>query len=337
MVSRRTAFTLIELLVVIAIIGVLIGLLLPAVQKIREAANRAKCQNNLHQIGLAMHNYHDVERRFPLGSKHNPPARIGEAPRLTYMLFLYPHLEQENIYRKFDQQPPTGGTRDNYGGIIPWCGTANSRPADPLPIQATIVPTLLCPSDGLGSTTSTHYDRSTGTPVEFATFNHVNYLGFFGDKNYGGFFPQEGYSPNKKAVFGFNFGARITDIQDGTSTTMAFGEYLRGLGQEYTEDHRGAHWVDWPGYSQLYTNAAPNSSIPDLFAVSEQCYNRPELNLPCAGSTWDQATAASRSRHPGGVNVLMADGSVRFIQQSINLATWQALGTIHEGEVVGDF
>jgi prepilin-type N-terminal cleavage/methylation domain-containing protein/prepilin-type processing-associated H-X9-DG protein len=332
MSPRRRAFTLIELLVVIAIIGVLIALLLPAVQKVREAANRAACQNNLKQIGVAMHNYQSANGRFPKGSKHNPPARRGESPRLTYMYFLYPHLEQDNIFRKFDQTPPSGSS-DGYDGIIPWCGSANSRPADPLPIQATIVPGLLCPSDGLGATTSTHYDSD----IELATFNHVNYLGFFGDKNYGGFFSGEGYTPNRKAVFGFNFGAKVADIRDGTSNTMAFGEYLRGLSKEFPEDHRGAHWIDWPGYSQLYTKFGPNSSNSDLFSHSEQCYNMPKLNLPCAGAAWDQATAGSRSRHPGGVNVLMADGSVRFIQQGINLATWQALGTIQENEVLGDF
>jgi prepilin-type processing-associated H-X9-DG protein len=90
--------------------------------------------------------------------------------------------------------------------------------------------------------------------------------------------------------------------------------------------------------SQLYTQATPNTSSPDLvYPEDPWCYNRPALNLPCAGSSWDLTTAASRSRHPGGVNVLLADGSVRFIQQGINLATWQALGTIAGGEVLSDF
>src|SRR5262249_40911040 len=149
------------------------------------------------------------------------------------------------------------------------------------------------------------------------------------------FFPRN--PPNKKAVFGLNYGAKIPEIRDGTSNTMAFGEYLRGLSQEYKNDHRGNDWADGPGYSQLYTQFAPNSSNPDLFFPDDHCYNRPSLNLPCAGSDWESSTAASRSRHPGGVNVLMADGSVHFIQQNIDLAIWQALGTIQGGEAVPDF
>jgi prepilin-type N-terminal cleavage/methylation domain-containing protein/prepilin-type processing-associated H-X9-DG protein len=331
MVQRRRGFTLIELLVVIAIIGVLIGLLIPAVQRIREAANLAACKNNFKQIGLAMHSYHDAHRVFPRGTVNDSPPRPRAAPRLTYMIFLYPYLEQENIYRKFEQRPAVG-TNDGYGGIIAWCSSSNSLPPPDTPLTATVVPGLLCPSDGAGATITSHI---TTDGTLFGTWNLSNYLGFFGDRNYGGFFP--GNPTNKQAVFGFNYGARLTEIKDGTSNTMAFGEYLRGLSQEYANDHRGLHWSDVPGYSQLYTQFAPNSSNPDLVSPDSYCYNRPDLNLPCAGSTVDLLTAASRSRHLGGVNVLMADGSVRFIVDSINLATWQALGTIKEREILGDF
>jgi prepilin-type N-terminal cleavage/methylation domain-containing protein len=116
---HRSGFTLLELLVVIAIIGVLIGLLVPAVQKVREAANRARCQNNLHQIGLAVHGYHGSYNHFPKGSTNNDrgpqPLR---APRITYMIELYPYLEQENTYRRWN--PTLEGTPDGYGGFLPW-------------------------------------------------------------------------------------------------------------------------------------------------------------------------------------------------------------------------
>jgi prepilin-type N-terminal cleavage/methylation domain-containing protein/prepilin-type processing-associated H-X9-DG protein len=332
--GARLAFSLVELLVVIAIIAVLIGLLLPAVQKVREAARRATCQNNLKQIGLALHNHHDTYSKFPLGSKNDQLSRWA-GPRLTFMLFLYPYLEEGATFNKFDQFALSTPDAFNFGGFVPWCGSSNSLPADAP--TAHVVPTLLCPSDGEGDPTATHYfnyDPSTGHKL--GTWNRSNYLGFFGDKNYGGFFP--GYPQNQPAVFGFRYGARLTDITDGASNTMAVGEYLKGVSRaEYPEDQRGVHWIDAPGCSQLYTKAAPNSSSPDLFVLDVQCYNKPASNLPCAGSDWSLITAASRSRHPGGVNVVLADGSVRFISQQINLSTWQALGTISSGEARGDF
>ena len=325
----RPAFTLIELLVVIGIIGVLMGLLIPAVQKVREAANRLACQHNLKQLGVALHHYHDVNHQFPLGSENKPPVPLA-APRLTFMLSLYPYLEQEATFRRFDVT--AGGTLDPYAVGIPWCGSANTLGADAP--TAVVVPNLLCPSDGWGGKTSSVW--ALGSGAYLGTWNNCNYLGFFGDKNYGGFLP--GNPPNQRAVFAFNRVVRLNDIQDGTSNTMAMGEYLTGVPQdEYSWDVRGLHWIDLPGFSQLYTRSTPNSSSPDLFYLKRYCHNRPSLNLPCAFAPLAETTAASRSRHPGGVNVVMADGSVRFINQTIDLKTWQALGSIASGEVVGDF
>jgi hypothetical protein len=131
---------------------------------------------------------------------------------------------------------------------------------------------------------------------------------------------------------------RIQDIPDGTSNTMAVGEYLTGLPQDQApDDLRGVHWCDLPTFSQLYTRSTPNSSSPDLINPDGFCYHRPSLNLPCQGSDLYQMTAASRSRHPGGVNTLLASGSVRFVAQTIGLETWQALGTIAGNEVIGDY
>ena len=200
----------------------------------------------------------------------------------------------------------------------------------------TVVRNLVCPSDGLGG------DHSTYIPgrLELGTYNHSNYLAFFGDRNFGGGLPQA-VLPNRKAAFGINSSANLAEITDGTSQTMIFGEYLTGLPQnEAPDDLRGVHWIDVPGMSQLYTQAAPNSARPDLFNPSARfcppSYNRPHLNLPCGGGSVNELTAASRSRHPGGVNVLKADGSVRFVSQNIDLATWQAMGSISGGEIVSE-
>src|SRR5438034_3653742 len=114
----RRGFTLIEVLVVFAIIGILIGLLLPAVQKIREVANRATCQNNLKQIGLAVHNHHDTNQKFPMGCDNKRLVPLT-APRTTYMLELYPYLEQDNTYQRFDKNVQIA-TLDAFGDTVPW-------------------------------------------------------------------------------------------------------------------------------------------------------------------------------------------------------------------------
>jgi prepilin-type N-terminal cleavage/methylation domain-containing protein/prepilin-type processing-associated H-X9-DG protein len=322
------AFTLIELLVVIAIIAVLIGLLIPAVLKVREAANRVACQNNLKQLGLALHGYHDQYEKFPLGSVNEHAIPLA-GPRLTPVHFLYPYLEQVPAFERFN--PNAEGTADVFGGFVPWCGSPNSQGPDPA--TAIVVPTLLCPSDGMGGKTS-EYWTNLGTLI--ATWNNCNYLGFYGDKNYGGLI--SGNPENKPAFFRFNKPVRISDIVDGTSNTLAMGEYLTGVSQvDYADDFRGVHWIDLPGFSQLYTSSTPNSSAPDLICPELFCYSQPLLNLPCAGSALFDMTAASRSRHPGGVNVVLADGSVHFVTDTISLDAWIASGSIDGGEVQGSF
>src|SRR5262245_40098083 len=202
MSPTRKAFTLTELLVVIAIIGTLMGLLLPAVQKVREAAARIQCANNLKQIGLALHGYHDANLRFPLGSENATPTLLA-APRITYMISLYPFLDQDNAFRRWN--PKAIGTPDAYGAFIPWCGSVNSLPPDP--VTAVVVRSLLGPSDGLGGDNSTR--------VGYYTINHSNYLAFFGDDNYGAILPP--VPLQRRAAFGFNYGARLTDLSDGTT------------------------------------------------------------------------------------------------------------------------
>ena len=314
----RNAFTLIELLVVIAIIAILIGMLLPAVQKVREAASRLKCQNNLKQLGIALHHHSSDFDRFPMGCINDPGVYHG-APRISWLYFILPYIEQQNIYDKFDTNAsPTSGAV--------WADNPNSvGPGAPCSI---VISSLICPSDD-GPNVDPY--RATGI------YAKGNYLAFFGGVGYDNglspTLPQFSAPASKQAVFGINIGARIVDIRDGSSSTMMLGEYLRGV-VGFTSEQRGNYWCDEPGGSQIYANFKPNTPNPDKLWPGF-CLSKPERNLPCEESY--KETAASRSRHSQGVNILLADGAVRFVNQAIDLSAWQALVTSAEGEVIGDF
>lgn len=314
-----SGFTLVELLVVIAIIGVLVGVLLPAVQAAREAARRMQCQNNLKQLGLALLNYESAFKRFPNGSTNATGIPLS-GPRMPFTYFLYPFIEQGNLYDSFDSKPASA-TRDSNGLHIPQCESTNSVANGP---TAKVITTLLCPSDGNGGTVARYAPFGT----LLANWSRSNYLGFFGPTTQGDNFNQTPL----RGPFGFNYGARLQQITDGTSNTMVFGEYLRGM-DDNPADIRGVLWVDLPASSQIYTQNTPNSRSPDRIFPGLLCNDLPHRNLPCVGTSRNEATATSRSRHSGGVNVVVVDGSVQFFGDSIDLKIWQAFGTINGGEV----
>jgi prepilin-type N-terminal cleavage/methylation domain-containing protein/prepilin-type processing-associated H-X9-DG protein len=307
--DRRRAFTLIELLVVIAIIAVLIGLLLPAVQKVREAANRSKCTNNLKQIGLGLHNYHDVNLKFPSGYLDSGNGIwTPDSNESTWITHLLPFIEQDGLYRMINFSAPFGLDGPND------------------PIMSAFLQLYKCPSDLevdiVGGDWGKHWARGN-----YAGNNGIGPMLSITNRPYT---PER--SVKVPGVFMINSKTRIADIPDGTSQTAMVSELIKSPG----EDWRGVmHYPEGPLYQH---NNTPNSPLPDEFR-KQFCLSIPEA--PCIGtySSYDtrKVILSARSRHPGGVNLLLADGSVRFITNSINLSTWQALSSPRGGEVVGDF
>ena len=311
--ARKRGFTLIELLVVIAIIAVLIALLLPAVQQAREAARRTQCKNNLKQLGVALHNYHDVSNRFPPGSISRTGGVFG-GPEWPYFIhFLMPYIDQSNTYSQLGL---------DWGRVGPWITPG----VWPTTVQVPI-PALQCPSDGLGGAIKT-----AGCAISLPT---SNYLGFFTGLNDGQTAADVGAM---RTAFAMNRGAAMRDLTDGSSNTMFIAEYLTGT----TGDWRGWFYTNRAGAQFMHATNGPNSTIGDnLLAYPYACtasFNLPLQNLPCTpdGNT-NNNFATSRSRHVGGVHALLGDGAVRFVSNNINLTTWQNLAWMADGNVIGEF
>ena len=299
--SGRRGFTLVELLVVIAIIGVLVALLLPAIQAAREAARRAQCVNNLKQLALALHNYHDGLQMFPAGhTLHN--TTLGD--RFTWPVALWPYLEQDALYNLVDFRSDMGGSDGWRAAVV---GTA--------------LPAFQCPSDaenvpGQSARTRNSYVSNTGI----------------------GYLRKELPAMHTPGIFQQNKYMKMRDIADGTSSTVGISEFIKVRGNSY--DYRGT-WSYPEGchyqHDRTPNTRVPDEArighCPNADA------NHPEA--PCietySAHNTRRILLSARSRHPGGVHAMLMDGAVRFVTNSIDLQTWRALGTPHGYEVIGEF
>lgn len=305
-VARR-AFTLVELLVVIAIIGILVGLLLPAVQAAREAARRMQCSNNLKQIALSLHNYHDTHKNFP-------PLWISRFPgysdRANWITMSLPFIEQGNLNSRYDANSSTGG------------GAGNQF------LNAAEVPIYRCPS--APQNPPSPYPGITGFTWALGNYACNN-----------GFGPMTSVNPQtaeiartvRPGVFAANRKFGLRDMTDGTSSTMMVSEIYANASTATSSDWRGN--LTYPENCMFHWNEAPNSRTPDRLR-NQLCVSTP-MN-PCVG-TFTSFSArniivTARSLHTGGVQVAFGDGSVRFVSESVNLISWQSIGSPANGEVV---
>jgi len=295
--NMRRGFTLVELLVVIAIIGVLVALLLPAVQAAREAARRTSCQNNLKQLGLAMHNYHDTYRSFPYGHINSAASSTDvNVSGLGWLKATLPYIEQDNLNSQ-------------------WNYTQTYHSGTNLALIRTKISAFLCPSDPAISTWNSvpnyNYACNYGnTNIARATVNSVAF--------------QRSPFEHMGQVYS------MASITDGTSNTLMMAEVRQG---QVSGDLRGLTW--YGSHSGFMTHYSPNTNSPDLLS-SGFCKNTEMApqGMPCAGGTH---IFSARSRHPGGVLATLCDASVRFVPETVDLATWRNLGGMADGTVLGPF
>jgi prepilin-type N-terminal cleavage/methylation domain-containing protein/prepilin-type processing-associated H-X9-DG protein len=339
--SRNRGFTLIELLVVIAIIAILIGLLLPAVQKVREAAARASCSNNLKQIGLALHNYHSTYKRLPPAKINsgsytvpaNPPAGYNYYPDRPYKVYnhtgftmLLPYIEQGALYQQYDfTKPASNSCWDVVAGdsspyplsqrfLANYPNGVNGTPN--AVVVATPISTYTCPSD----TNPPTIDNNSNPPYGpyASTGARSNYLFSCGDADdYSG-----PYKPSNggAGMFGINGACRFEEVRDGTSNTLMVGESRQmGVSSSY-----GPRWG-----SGTHTSVTGLVYIGDAWTAINYPYSPNSSGI----TAQLQYAWVFGSWHAGGANFVFGDGAVRFLTNDTPLSLLYALSTIAGGEV----
>jgi prepilin-type N-terminal cleavage/methylation domain-containing protein/prepilin-type processing-associated H-X9-DG protein len=329
--SRRSGFTLIELLVVIAIIAILIGLLLPAVQKVRDAAARIKCQNNLHQIGIAMHNYHDVNGSLPSGVfyRYAPENVEGRCHDYwSWMALMMPYVEQDNLWKTADAWAHQGNGWQTGGNPYywwPWGDFWAGQNAKPNPALAQVVQSWICPADArVQQAWLDSGDFPSMSPGAYIAFtDYVGNAGTQGNNVYETGADDDG-------VFYWRSKIRLLDIVDGTSNTLAVGERPPSKDFEYGWWFAGAGW-DGSGVGDVVLGARSTQYAAALGCPASKVGLQQQPTPPQA---CDQVHYWSF--HTGGVNFLFADAHARFVSYSANNIL-PAIATRGGSEVVGDF
>lgn len=307
---RRRGFTLIELLVVIAIIAILIALLLPAVQQARESARRTQCRNNLKQLGLAFHNYHDRASTFPYGVR-STDLNSTVLNRDCWMQQILPELDQGPLFNTYNVINNIRNVQDVSNAI-----------------KQVKIPALMCPSDPNGGAFS-----GNGAQIGF----HGNYVVCAGNNSLPMGNPISATVAPLNGMFWNISSVKMRDVTDGTSNTIMAAECLIRSGN--TGDawgDAGWYWggANWGSYGFSTANP-PNTTVVDR---AHTCKSTTNTRAPCVshgGGT--NSENYTRSQHTGGAHVLMADGAVRFISDNIDRVTFQNLGTRAGGETLGEF
>lgn len=330
-------FTLIELLVALVILAILLSLLLPAVQHVREAARRMTCGNHLHQIGMALHNYESIHRVLPFGCGPDHDGVVSSLGTLNDRRYsahsqILPQLDQTAVYQRIDFNlapfhPLVNAGTDDYDAYPDLTAVVVNGPA-----AATVIDVFLCPSDidRLG----TAWGRTNYRSCNGSTWDGRNGNGYFGQVSR----------------------VRLDDARDGTSQTALLSERCKGTWDHAVYDPLSDIYVTAGVWSEAAFLENCNSLSPETARAYHQNidagqnwlegnFNWTRYNhtitpnrVSCKnGFTWDGVAMAASSRHPGGVNVVLGDNAVKFLSENLNPQVWQALGSIAAGDNPGDF
>ncbi len=322
MKNKSQGFTLVELLVVIAIIGILVALLLPAVQAAREAARRSQCVNNLKQLGIAMQNYHDSYQSLPPG---NVSCCWG-----TWQMSILPFIEEQVLADSYQFLPKNAQFFENEYRYDALDLTTNP-PIRNLEVSQSRLQAFTCPSDEpqvdeVGITNNNYaanYGNTNHIGTNYKLPNFPDFVEYLGSPFTG---IDSSITPGDTGIE-----VPFRKISDGLSKTLLVSEVIQGQ----SGDNRGRTWWGWSAGFEAFSS--PNSTEDDILQNEEaDCNDETAPNPPCSGPIGPNIMrAAARSRHPGGVNAVLCDASVHFVTDNVELSVWRAASTTQGEEAYG--